>query len=377
MSKEFPLSCVFVICIFFASCEEGLDPNNNDLDTRDSDNNGTGEDVIDSQTEGPGDGTDREPDSDTGTKNPEEACGPATVKELQACVEQKRYVTNLESVAILRPPGSDGHRDVQDLLAARLEQLGYEVSRLDYGSGVNIVGRLHGTTEEEVEVNLSAHYDHIPGCPGADDNASAVAGALEIARVLAGIKFERTLVVAFWDEEEKGLIGSRHYAKKARKNGATISIALVLEMIGYIDTAPNTQEVPGGFELLFPKKVNELKQNDHRADFIIFVADDSASSISDSLHNHAEGLGLPSMSLKLSKRQKSSLLLNSLRRSDHASFWDEDYPAIMISDTADFRYDAYHCAARMDEISLLNHEFSVKVIRATLATLVEELRLGV
>ena len=112
------------------------------------------------------------PDSESVDDHKDEICDVADVSQIQACVEQKRYIADLESVAVLRPPGSEGWHDVQDMLAQRLEQLGYDVSRSDYGSGVNVIGRLPGTKAEEIEVILSAHYDHIPGCPGADDNAS-------------------------------------------------------------------------------------------------------------------------------------------------------------------------------------------------------------
>lgn len=366
--------CVLTLFVLVLSCGNDSDEGISEESDYDNDLGGTAGD--DTTNDGIDTASEDEIDSefDTEIKQPDVVCGFSNLSQIQACVEQERYVADLESVTVLRPPGSDGWQDVQDFLALRLEQLGYEVSLHDYGSGVNVIGRLPGFKAEEIEVSLSAHYDHIEGCLGADDNASGVAGALEIARVLANQRFERTFMVAFWDEEERGLIGSSHYAKMAKDNGDIISAALVLEMIGYIDESPNTQEVPAGFGFLFPKMMNEMKNNENRANFIFFVADESAATVTDSLTKNADLLSLPSMAIKLNNQQKNSLVLHALQRSDHASFWREDYPAIMIGDTANYRYDAYHCKERKDEISLLNHEFSVKVIRATLATLVEELR---
>ena len=154
---------------------------------------------------------DTDADADADADSDGQGCEATDIAGLQACIDKERYIEDLETVAIIRNPGSDGWKVVQELLAARLERLGYELEKWDYGSGVNVIGRLPGVTEPDTEVIISAHYDHIPGCPGADDNASAVSGALEIARVLSGREFNRTLVVAFWDEEELGLIGSRHY----------------------------------------------------------------------------------------------------------------------------------------------------------------------
>src|SRR5690606_14569706 len=129
--------------------------------------------------------------------------------------------------------------EIRELLGQRLEELGLSVERQDYGSGVNVVGTRPGQSAEQVIV--SAHYDHIPGCRGADDNASGMAAALEIARVLGPGPFERALVIAFWDEEETGLFGSRAYANRARDRGDRIRLAISLDAIGFANRAPGSQ----------------------------------------------------------------------------------------------------------------------------------------
>src|SRR5690606_20146741 len=138
---------------------------------------------------------------------------------LSQCVEAARYQADLEAIAMPREPESAHWQAVQDLCAERLEGLGFTVERHAYATGVNVIGVREGTSEPQRRVLVGAHYDHIAGCAGADDNASGVAGALEAARVLAMASFPRTLVVACWDEEERGLIGSRAYAERARTNG--------------------------------------------------------------------------------------------------------------------------------------------------------------
>ena len=93
--------------------------------------------------------------------------------------------------------------------------LGYTVEREAYGTGVNVIGVLDGTSAPAEQVVISAHYDSVANCPGADDNGSGVAGVLEAARVLSTSQHKRTLVVACWDEEEKGLIGSSAFVARA------------------------------------------------------------------------------------------------------------------------------------------------------------------
>ncbi len=323
--------------------------------------------------------TDTGTDSDTGTGSDSDtdtgatACPSDSIEALIGCVDQERYISDLETIAVIRPPGSDAWQDIQDMCADRLEQLGFAVERHEYGTGVNVIGTLTGKTEPEKQVIVSAHYDHIEGCPGADDNASGVAGALEVARVLSEVEFDRTLVVACWDEEELGLIGASYYAQRAAEQGDDIAVALVYEMIGYTDDAPNSQTLPVGFELLFAEQIAQMEANEYRADFVIYIADEGAEGASTKLTEHAEALGLPSTTLLLTADQTMSPLLADLRRSDHAAFWAQGYPAIMIGDTANFRYDAYHCAARDDVVSLLNHDFAANIIRATVATAAGEL----
>ena len=167
--------------------------------------------------------------------------------------------------------------------------------------------------------------------------------------------------------------GYDNYAQRAAENKQDIAVSLVFEMIGYKDDAPNTQSMPVGFDLVFPELAEQLEENEYRADFIAFVAEETAFVISKSLESYADLLGLAAYTIGLTKAQSQSPALRDLRRSDHAAFWAEGYPAIMIGDTANFRYDAYHCTSIMDEVFLLDHDFAVDVIKTTVGPLVEEL----
>ncbi len=344
-----------------------------DTDTDSDTDSDTDTDIdTDSDTDTDAD-TDTDVDADADTDTDADACSAKTPAQMMDCVEKERYVADLETVAVVRPPGSESWQEIQDMCADRLAELGFEVETHDYGTGVNVIGTLVGTTNPDTQVLVSAHYDHIPGCLGADDNATGVAGAMEIARVLSSAEFDRTLIVAFWDEEELGLIGSRFYAQEAADRGDDIAVSIVLEMIGYKSDEPNSQTMPFGFELIFPDQVAELEEIEYRANFVTLVTDLPAAPTADIIEQYAEGMDLRAVPLALTDDQKVSPLLADLRRSDHDGFWQQGYPAIMVTDTSEFRYDAYHCRSGEDEVANLDHDFATKIIKATVAATAEEL----
>ncbi len=285
-----------------------------------------------------------------------------STEALADCIEQERYVTDLEFIAAERAPGDAHWQAVQDLCFDRFTEYGYDVELHQYGTGVNVVGTRPGTTLPDESVVIAAHYDHIEGCGGADDNATGVSGVLEAARVLAEAEFERTLVVACWDQEENGKIGSRSWVLRASMQGEDIIANFNFEMLGYADSTPNSQRVPLGFDALFADAVEELAANEFRGDFITVVADDLAAIPAEAMGRHALRFELPLVHLELTADLKNSLLVSDLQRSDHANFWEFDYPAMMITDTSNFRYEQYHCANGEDSVDNLDHDFATKVI---------------
>jgi hypothetical protein len=303
-------------------------------------------------------------------------CGDASPLALSRCVEPARYQADLEVVAMERTPASAHWMVVQDLCATRLASLGFTVERHAYATGVNVVGVREGTAEPLRRVLVGAHYDHIQGCAGADDNASGVAGALEVARVLSQRRYPRTLVVACWDEEERGLIGSRAYAARARSRGEAVDAYFNFEMIGYVDHAPGTQRMPPGIGLVFPEAAREWEATERRGDFLAAIGDARSSEALAALERYADRLGLPFIPLSVSAELQSSSLIGDLRRSDHASFWDNGFPGVMLTDTSEFRYDRYHCTRGPDVVANLDRGFSSQVVAVTVAAAAESLGLA-
>jgi len=291
------------------------------------------------------------------------------------CVEKSRLEVDTQFVAKERTVGSEHWALVQDECARRFEQHGFAVERHAYGAGVNVIGVKPGVESPDEQVILSAHYDHIANCSGADDNAIAVAGLFESARALAPVEFSRTLVVACWDEEELGLIGSRAYAERARSRSERIVMSYVFEGIGHRSSQPNSQTIPTGMDLVFPTQVAQVEANQNRADFVLLVWDDLATTQGENFVAMAANVDLPTISAMLTATQKKSAIFADLRRSDHAAFWDVDFPAMYIGDTGPFRSTRYHCQGGPDEPGDLDYDFAMRIVMTTTGAVAAELGL--
>ena len=225
-------------------------------------------------------------------------------------------------------------------LVKELEIAGHTVERQPYAVGsqtaVNLVVEIPGSSPQSGIVVLGAHYDSIESTPGADDNASAVAVLLEAARLLHGAKPRRTIrLVAFACEErpyfETGDMGSQEYARNCRQRGEKIVGMLCLEMVGFFTDEPGSQRVPPGIprwlHWVFPK----------RGDFLAAVGNlRSWRLVLQFRRGFKRATRFPLFPIALPE------LIQEIRRSDNSSFWDQGYPALMLTDTSFLRNPHYH-----------------------------------
>jgi len=303
-----------------------------------------------------------------------DSCETDSAAALVRCVDEQAIVDDVSFIADIRTPGAPHWLAVQELCADRLTMLGFSVELQQYETGINVVGRLPGTESPDEVVLVGAHYDHIPECLGADDNATGVAGALEVARVLAMAPSRpRTLAVACWDEEELGLVGSTAWVEGGQAAGETVVAYLNYDMIGYASDEPDTQLIPTGFDAVFPEQYGQVQDNGFRGDFILMVADDLALAPALAIETHAATVGLPTVTAILDQFAKNSDLFADLRRSDHAPFWGADIPAIFLTDTGEFRNAAYHCLGGEDTIDSLDFGFTARVVAASVGAAAETL----
>lgn len=297
-----------------------------------------------------------------------------STKDAGLSKQKSRYIQDLEFISKLpRTPGSDHHKQVQKMCANRFKGLGFQVELHDYGSGVNVIGVLPGIQDPTEKTLVSAHYDTVPDCNGADDNATGIAGVLEIARLLIPKQYYRTLVVACWDQEEHQTLGSKEFVIREKNIGSEIKMSYVFEMIGYKSNKPNSQHIPSGFEMLYPKLVNQIQRNQKRGDFILLVYDELAAVMLSNIADYAEMQNLPLLQIEVSSNMKRSSSHHDLRRSDHSAFWDADIPAVMITDTANFRNQNYHCLKGADDFDSLDIDFAIKTINVISKTIEDNL----
>ena len=224
----------------------------------------------------------------------------------------------------------------------------------------NLVARRDGEGDGRPRLLVGAHVDTVAGTPGADDNASGVAGLLEVARLLGGSATSFAIELAAWDQEERtGLtyrVGSRRQVALARRAGVHYAGALVLEMIGYRDTRPGSQAVP------LPVRWMRLPRT---GDFLAVVGDTRSRPL---LAHFVEAgaRAAPDLPMSTLTVPASGWLVWATRRSDNASFWSAGYPALLLTDTANLRNPHYHRAT--DVSATLDYAFMASVVDSVVET---------
>ncbi len=277
----------------------------------------------------------------------------------------KRHVWHLASVI--------GERNIwhaerleaaADYIQGQLQPLGYRteshVFESDGHSVRNVEAELPGATRDKEILVVGAHYDSVVGSPGANDNASGVAAVLEIARIMQAERPARTVrFVAFVNEEppffKSDSMGSLVYAKRARAQHENIVAMLSLETIGYYADEPHSQRYPFPFGFFYPERGN----------FIGFVSNLSSRG----LVRRALGV-FRDTTLFPSEGVAAPAWVMGVNWSDHASFWRAGFPAIMVTDTALFRYRHYH--APTDTPDKLDYDRFARVV-AGISHVVREL----
>jgi hypothetical protein len=242
-----------------------------------------------------------------------------------------------------------------DYIEAEFGAAGFVARRQEYMvsdcSCCNLDVEVPGSVRPEEIVVVGAHYDTVIGTPGANDNTSGVAATLALARRFSHRQTDRTLrLVAFTNEEKPYAhteqMGSRVYARRCRERDENVVAMLSLETIGYYDDRPGSQKYPPAIGLFYPSEGN----------FIGFVGNlGSSDFVRHVVGIFRENEQFPSQGAALPE------LIPRIRDSDHGSFWHEGYPALMVTDTANFRYPFYHTPE--DTIDKIDFERVARVVR--------------
>ncbi len=229
---------------------------------------------------------------------------------------------------------SNGNALAAQFIYEKFQEYGYqpEYQYFNGTRGINVIATKVGSRYPDKEYIICGHYDNMPSgpiAPGADDNASGTVAVMEAARILSSLDLDYTVKFAAWDEEEIGLIGSEHYAGLAYANGDDILGVLNLDMIAW----------------------------DSNNDMVYSIATNTASSVFTSDFITTTGYYQPIL---------SNNFINTTA-SDHASFWQFGYPAILaIEDFDDF--NAYYHTPN-DDIPILNMPLYEALVRASIANI--------
>ena len=270
---------------------------------------------------------------------------PLTMEQARLADRLRKHIAVLSEEIGERNLWRDGTLDATaDYIEETLQAMGYAVTSQAYTvqatSVRNLEAVLSGTSLAEEIVLIGAHYDTVSESPGANDNASGVAALIEIARLLAAKPLARSVrFVAFVNEEAPFFytwkMGSHRYARRAHERGDTITAMLSLETIGYYSDANGSQQYPNPvYAWLYPSTGN----------FIGFVGNlASRKLVRQCLGAFRRHSAFPSEGIAAPGR------MMGIHWSDHWSFWQEGYTAVMVTDTALFRYPHYHASTDLPE----------------------------
>ncbi len=221
--------------------------------------------------------------------------------------------------------------------------------KVDDMSAQNIIVEIKGSTKPDEIIIVGGHYD-TGGTAGANDNGTGTVATLVLAKSLKNSKPQRTIrFIAFANEEpsyfQSETMGSLVYARSVKAKKENIIAMYSLETMGYYSDAPNSQKYPPPLNSFYPDQGN----------FIGFVSNRNSSAlIKDTIRIFRDNAEIPSEAGIFPE------YINGVGWSDHWSFWKVGYPAIMVTDTAIFRYPYYHHPE--DTIDKINFDALTRVV---------------
>ena len=273
---------------------------------------------------------------------------------------QQRLHNHLTQIVRERDPylASGGHFLVREYIREFFGQYGeVEIHEFKFQDKVhqNLILNLNSTNKtKSPPILIGAHYDGVPGTPGADDNATGIAVLLELATVFAASPLKYPVRLVAFDMEEYDRAGSFAYAKYLKDKNQKLRLMLSLEMLGYCDRTPNSQRYPDIIKPFYPDT----------GDFIALVGNLRAFFELVSLSRQIKRNGTP---CEILPDPSSGKLVPVTGFSDHFAFWQQKYRAIMVTDTAMLRNPNYHKPS--DTIDTLDLDFLTGVCESLIAAL--------
>ena len=273
-------------------------------------------------------------------------------------MKEKLYA-HLAQIVRERDPylASEGHFFVKQYIREELSQWG-EVSTHEFTvrgqTYQNLILNLPAATQQKLPpILIGAHYDAVPGTPGADDNATGVAVLLELAAAFAQKPTKYPIQIVAFDMEEYGLLGSKAYAAYLKQNQQPLRLMFSLEMLGYRSKTDNSQRYPADFlKYFYPSQ----------GDFIALVS--NLITIPDTMRLH-RSLRRSNLQCQWLSVPNNGKWIRGTGFSDHSPFWEQGYRAMMVTDTSFLRNPHYHQSS--DTIDTLDGEFLTDICQGLIA----------
>lgn len=273
---------------------------------------------------------------------------------------QEKLYNHLHQITKERDPyvASGGHFFVKQYIKEELSQWG-EVITHDFqvkgNNHQNLILNLPSVTTKNLPpILIGAHYDGVPGTPGADDNATGVAVLLELAANIADTSLKYPVQIVAFDMEEYGRLGSFAYADYLKSQQQPLRLMISLEMLGYKNTAPDSQRYPADFlKYIYPRQ----------GDFIALVG--NLITIPDLIR--FKKIMQPQLPCQWLPVPNNGKWIRGTGFSDHSPFWLQGYRAMMVTDTAFLRNPHYHKPS--DTIDTLDEDFLTAACSGLIAAL--------
>lgn len=264
-------------------------------------------------------------------------------------LQLKAHVSFLSQITDRSHANAAGLQQASNYIQEQLLQMGWQPEQQTFKAGGveyhNVIVRLHGHDEELVVVG--AHYDSFGALPGADDNASGVAGLLELARLLQDKAPDQAIELVFYTLEEPPHYAGQHMGSYVHAHSLKqpVKLMISLEMIGYFSDQPNSQAYPSGvMKWLYPDTGHFIAVVDQ---LFSMQAQRLKKSINEHTSMEAYSINAPAW-------------IPGIDFSDHRNYWAIDVPAVMVTDTAFYRNQGYHTA--QDTVDTLNYEQMSEVV---------------
>jgi hypothetical protein len=282
-------------------------------------------------------------------------------KDISFLSKKRFYAEDSAQLCLVRQKIEDDFRN-NDLFVDKQEFLhaGHKAT--------NLSGMLQGLRSNNNFYVVGAHWDAVKDSPGSDDNASGVAGMLEVMRVLSKYQFNNSVYFVGFDMEEQGLLGSKEFVSRLRHHTVDqAELTINLDMIGYHSKEPKSQVFPGALKDIFPDAYKTVSGDEFRGDFILNLMNEATHTTGRRFDSIA-AIYVPDLEIvSLTVPDNGKFAPDAFRSSDHASFWDANMKAISLGDTGDMRNFNYHSSG--DVIESIDFNFIRQVVKATAATI--------